>query len=88
MLVLFLAWHHQNLELCSSDFGFVIYIRIHFATGVSRSCGTTVIPGNTYVDKLEREVELYFYIEDSEFSDFVEFERASAWLYISDDDGT
>ena len=67
-------------------FPFGIYYSIHFSVGDVRGCDTAFFPGNTYVDKREREFELQFYIEQSEFSDFVEFERDSAWVFIADDD--
>lgn len=63
-------------------------IPIYFAVGDVRSCGTVFIPGNTYVDKLEREKQIIFVVEESEFSDFVSFKRDSAWCFIADDDGT
>lgn len=70
-----------------SDFGFpVIYLRIYFPAGESRACNTTFIPGNTYVDKREREVGLQFYIVDGPFSEFVVFDRSTAWVFIADDD--
>lgn len=40
------------------------------------------------MDKQEREKEIMFYVEESEFSEFVEFDRASAWCFIADDDST
>ena len=61
-------------------------MRIYFPAGESRVCNRTFIHGNTYVDKREREVELQFYIVDAPFSEFVEFDRSSAWVFIADDD--
>ena len=60
--------------------------RFYFFVGDYRSCATASIPGNTYVDKQEREQELFFAVEDSEFSEFVTFERSSSWIYVTDDD--
>lgn len=63
-----------------------IDIVIYFPIGVSRMCGSALIPGNTYLDKIEREVQIYFIIVESEFSEFLSFDRDSAWVFIADDD--
>jgi hypothetical protein len=79
----FYAYTHIDLR---PFFPFYFYLRFHFSAGDVRVCNRTSIPGNTYIDKLEREVMLKFYIEESPFSAFVEFDRCDAWLFIADDD--
>ena len=63
-----------------------LYYSIYFSVGDSRSCDVAFFPGNDYLDKLEREEEISFDVVDSEFSDFVEFDRDSSWIFIADDD--
>ena len=63
------------------------YVRIFFEVGVSRSCGRVFIPGNTYLDKLEREREIIFEVEqNSTNATLIEFNRPYAWVFIADDD--
>ena len=63
-----------------------IYFFIYFSIGDSRSCASAFFPGNDYLDKLEREKAIVFIVEESEFSDFVQFDRDSAWCFLADDD--
>ena len=63
-----------------------IYFFIYFSIGDSRSCASAFFPGNDYVDKLEREKQIFFIVEESEFSEFVQFDRDSAWCFLADDD--
>lgn len=77
----------MTLQLISLPvFGLRIYFYIYFSVGDTRRCDIAFFPGNDYLDKLEREVEIYFIVEDSQFSEFIEFERDSAWLFVADDD--
>lgn len=63
-----------------------LYFFIYFSVGDTRSCASVLFPDNSYLDKLEREKEIFFVVEDSEFSEFVEFDRNSAWCFLADDD--
>ena len=68
-------------------FGYpVFYFFIYFSVGDARSCASVFFPDNSYLDKVEREKEIFFVVEESEFSEFVEFERNSAWCFLADND--
>jgi hypothetical protein len=68
-------------------FGYpVVYLFIYFSIGDTRGCASAFFPGNDYLDKLEREKEIFFVVEESEFSEFVQFDRNSAWCFLADDD--
>ena len=63
-----------------------IYFFIYFSVGDARSCASAFFPGNDYLDKLEREKAIVFVVGESEFSEFVGFDRDTAWCYLTDDD--
>ena len=63
-----------------------LYFFIYLLVGDSRSCASALFHGNDYLDKLEREEKIIFFVEESEFAEFVQFDRDSAWIFLADDD--